>query len=227
MSILDLIVIAIFIFFIAYYYVRGFAVAIMSFFAYILAFFLASFLYPFLASFLRNIGNLFENLQNWVSRTLGLDGMAYRTGESIESFMETLNLPQFVQNHISRGYNEESRLLLNVDSFGEFISAFIAGAIINIIAMVVAFVLALAVIRIGIHMVGLVAKLPILRQVNKLFGAILGGFMGLFASWAVLTVLVWVFGSNPSFNVNQMLQNSLIAGALQQINIISRLIANV
>jgi len=176
---------------------------------------------------MRNTGGFFERLQNWVAETLGLNQLATQADHSLHSLLANLNLPQFVQNHITSGYTYETRALLNATSTADFVSAFIASAIINILAMLIAFMVAFVLIKILIHMIDIVTRLPVIRQVNKLFGAAMGAVVGLFASWLILTVLVWIFGSNPAFDVNQLLQNSLLAGPLQEINIISRVIANI
>jgi uncharacterized membrane protein required for colicin V production len=230
MTLLDLLVIVLIGGLVAYYYYRGFAVAVLSFAAFILSFVLARLLYPVIASFMRNTGSLFDNLKGWVSDTLNLGEIANRAGAALtlDRFLENLTLPQFVKNQLLSGNDESTRSLLNVSNVApvdEFVSAFIAGAIINIIAMIIAFVASYVLIKVGVSMVDVATKLPVIKQINKFFGAGLGAVLGLFLSWAVLTVLVWIFGNNPSFHVNDMLERSLIAGILQDLNIISRIIS--
>jgi uncharacterized membrane protein required for colicin V production len=214
-----------------YYYMRGFAVAVLTFFAFILSFIFARIMYPHIANFLRNTGTLFETLQNWVSRSLDLSGIAEQAGAALnlDKLLSELNLPQFVQTQLINANTAETRSQLNLTlaaPIEEFLAAFIAGAIINIISMVIAFLVAFIALKVIISMVDLVTRLPIIKQVNKLFGAALGALIGVFVSWAVLTVMVWIFSNNPNFNVTELLENSLLAGAFQRVNIISQMTAN-
>jgi uncharacterized membrane protein required for colicin V production len=222
LTVLDFIVIGIIGLSVFYYYRRGFAVAVLSFFSYILAFFVARALYPFIAAFLRNTGGLFEWLKGWVANRLDLSAAV---GDSLEGIVNGLSLPMFIQKQLISNYGADVLTSLKATSVEDYIAAFIANAIINLIAVVFTFVVALAVIKVAINVVDIMTRLPVIKQINKFFGAALGAVIGVFIVWTVLTVLVWVFGSNPSFHVNDMLDNSLIAKPFQNINVISRMLA--
>jgi uncharacterized membrane protein required for colicin V production len=226
MSLLDIAILLIIAAFAFYYYRRGFAVSVLTFFSLVISIVLARIVSPFIAAPLRGVNGLYGGLQNWVTHTLKLEEIA---GYTIEEFAANLNLPSFAQNQIISHNTPETHQLLNVGAsapISAYVSAFIAGMIINVIAFIIAFVIVFALVRIGIGMVDVATRLPVIRTVNKAAGAALGGLIGVFFAWALLTVCVWVLANEPSINVGHMLDHSVIAGPLQSVNLISWLLGS-
>ena len=205
----------------------------MSFLSFVLAFVLARFFYPIIASLLRDTA-LFGALQDRISNALGFGGTtAYMlniqaqtasTGRDLQSVLDGIALPSFIQERLISGDTAETRSLLGAGTADEFVSAFLAGAVINVIAMIIAFMLAFVALRIATHMINIATRLPIINQVNKLFGAAFGAMIGLFTAWALLTVVVWGFGNNPANEIYAHLENSLFADRLLEINVIARVV---
>lgn len=234
MTWLDITIIAIIGGFGLYYFFRGFVMAIVSFISFVLAFFLARLIYPAIASLLRGT-QFFDTLQERISNTLGLgasstyistNGLANGAytftqdtaqNDDLQSVLNRLNLSDFVQERITIGDTYETRYLLGAETSEEFVPAFLAGAAINVIAMITAFLVAFIAIKIVAGMLDIATRIPIIHQVNKLFGAALGVMIGLFVSWLVIAVAVWGFGTNP--------EGSLIAESLLEINVVARLVA--
>ncbi|MCL2752532.1 MAG: CvpA family protein [Defluviitaleaceae bacterium] len=199
---------------------RGFIRAILGFTSFIIAIFLTNLLYPSLGRFLRGIDGLYASMSTSISRMLNLEGR-FEQGihGTYTQFIENLPLPAAVRDTLLQNYSDQTVAeSLNATGVVDYISGFLAGLAINIIAIVVVFVLVLIGLAVLSRSLNLVAKLPVIRTLNKLLGAAVGAVFGLLLTWLVLGIVVVYFSANSATDMQALLEASVIARPINEAN---------
>jgi len=201
---------------------RGFIRTVLGFASFILAIFLTNLLYPSVGRFLRGIEGLYTSMQTSIGRMLNLDGLIEQhVGETYNQIIERLPLPAVLQNSLIQGYNDEAVTnALSATGIADYISGFLAGIAINIISIIIVFVIVfLAIIFLG-RALNLIAKLPVIRTLNKLLGAAIGAVWGLLLSWLVLGLVVIYFAASSNTDMQALLDTSIIAQPMHNANFV-------
>lgn len=97
--------------------------------------------------------------------------------------IERLRLPEQMKELLLENNNNEIYHILGVDAFLDYLGAYLARMVLNLIGSVLLFIIVFLAIRLLIKWLDLVAKLPILSGINQIAGAILGGCQGLLVLW--------------------------------------------
>jgi len=117
-----------------------------------------------------------------------------------KSLVESLPLPRSIKDTILENNNEANYLALNVESFEAYVCRQITNVVINAIAFVVTLIVALIVLFILCNTLNVLAKLPILRQINEVAGAAAGVAEGILVVWILFGILTMfatsAFGSS-------------------------------
>ncbi|MCL2855473.1 MAG: CvpA family protein [Defluviitaleaceae bacterium] len=207
---------------------RGFIRTVLGFANLILAIFLTNLLYPHMGRFLRGIDGLFESLSTSIGRLLGLDYLVeQRAGEAYGELIQSLPLPQVMLNALYENSTPVVHNALGALNINEYISNFLAGIVINIISLVIVFVLVIVALTFLARALNLVARLPVIKELNRLLGGLLGGLMGLLVTWVVLAVVVVYLSANSAVDVVYLLDNSPIARPIHEINFITNFILRI
>ena len=97
-----------------------------------------------------------------------------------------------LQKGMEANNTDETYQYLAVDSFGSYVSGYLARTIVNGLSFLVSYLLASVIIRIGMFILDLIAGLPLIKEANKLTGALVGlaeGILFVWIAFLVLTVL--------------------------------------
>lgn len=107
-----------------------------------------------------------------------------------------------------------------VQSVALGISESIALLIINILAFVIILILSKIIIRVVGNLLGLFTKLPIIKQFNRLGGAVLGGLIGVLVLYILSAVLILFSPIDPQSRLTYEIENSTFASEIYENNII-------
>lgn len=91
----------------------------------------------------------------------------------------------------------------------------------KVLAVIVLFFLFMVLVRFLSSLVGKLLKLPILGTVDGLLGGVFGFLLALLSVWivvAALTVFMPLLDASTEYQVGEVLDNSLIAGAFVELN---------
>lgn len=99
--------------------------------------------------------------------------------------IENAELPGIFKEMLLNNNNSEVYSSLGVTTFPEYVGAFLAKVIINMVAFLITFILVTIVVRTAIFALDVIADLPVLGGVNRLVGA----FVGL----ATALIIMWIF----------------------------------
>ena len=133
------------------------------------------------------------------------------TGESGSGGSTSVELPSIIQNMLAQIGQEpesadgggaqadtdlpEGSSFLEATGLNETIAAYLAGAIINLIAFVAVFLILTLVLRFTLFTFDFIANLPVLRGVNKTAGLVLGAAEGLLVIWIGFLLLTVFAGT--------------------------------
>lgn len=110
------------------------------------------------------------------------------------------------------------------------IKAYIVTQVTGIVINSVAFILTYVIVFVGLWVIGaainIVSKLPIIKQINKWAGFIVGGLQGLFIVWLLLLLLTVFGGSELSQSAFKQIEESTILNFIYNKNFILRIVMN-
>ncbi len=227
MNILTIIIGLVVLLFMVRGYRKGFIRMIASLTTLILAIFLVSIATPYISSVLRDHTPVYDMIEERCEDLVesGTDNISSKIEES--EWIEELKIPEFLQNMLKENNNSVAYEKMNVESFGEYVSHFIATMILNVVSYIVTFILALILIKIVVGALGVLAHLPVINSMNRILGALMGLLQSLILIWLFLLV-VTLFGSTQWGDyIMRMINDSSLLTALYDANIYIGIFENI
>jgi uncharacterized membrane protein required for colicin V production len=154
---------------------------------------LSFYLYPHVSRFLRGLG-LLGLFTRKLSEVINLDFLT--EGASLSSQMEMLQrFPQsnFILKQLQANNNPEAYGVFSAGSIKEYVCAFFANMIINLISLFLIWLVARLLLSAISSSIRVVERLPAIRTLNKAGGAAFGFAGGVIFIWAALCVLNFFF----------------------------------
>lgn len=186
----------------------------------LLAVILVSLLNPYVDTFLTEKTPLYEVIQeNCVEFIKEQSPGIENAGEKMqEQAIEALPLPSILKEEILKNNNEQGYQLLNVDNFIEYAAGGLAGMLVKGIGFALSFLLVSILIRIAANILNIVDHIPILRQVNRLAGLLVGGFKGVLVVWIAMLVLTIFCNTSWGTQCMELMERDILAKALYDYN---------
>ena len=147
------------------------------------------------------------------------------TEEEQQSWIDSLPLPETFKQSISENNTEENYLSMQVDRFEEYACRQITNVIINAIAFVVTLILAIIALAILCKTLDLLAKLPLLKQINAAAGLAAGAAEGLLVVWILFVILTMFAGTEFGSEAMGMIAENPLLDFLYKNNMVSKFIA--
>lgn len=197
-------------------YHKGFIRILISFLSLIVTLVVVWFVTPYVSDFLKDhtplYGTVKENIAEVVAQLGETDAeRGDNVGESGSGGSASVELPSIIQNLLAQIGQEpesadgggaqadtdlpEGSSFLEATGLNETIAAYLAGAIINLIAFVAVFLILTLVLRFTLFTFDFIANLPVLRGVNKTAGLVLGAAEGLLVIWIGFLLLTVFAGT--------------------------------
>lgn len=172
-------------------YRRGFIKEIVSTFFVILAIVVVWFVNPYVNTFIRENTPVYERVQHSFSEFVEEQMAEISTPDKSqqESIIDNLALPELIKKEIEKNNTAEVYSYLAVNSFKEYVSGYLAAAVVNGLSFIVSFILATLMIRILSYALNIIASLPVIRGVNKIAGALVGLIKGIMFVWVAFVIL--------------------------------------
>lgn len=212
MNILDIIVILILLAFIIKGYFKGLVSSILEIFGFLIGIFIFKFLYPIFNNLLLN-SSLYGKLKDWIILKLNLKDVNVAS-----ELLNNFNLPDFMNQQILQITGLDSAVNTTIDNILSYLATVICSIIMGIITILISIILSTIIIKILSDFTKIFTKAPIINKVNKIFGVLLGLFIGLIIIW-ILGIIMLVLGFFPDFsNLNDLIKSSLIAKPILENN---------
>ena len=204
----------------------GLIKTVFSLFSMIAAILLTSFISPQVSKVLQENEAVMEYMSGKVEAVLPLEELGNKITDQL-SFVDSLPIPEAMKTSIIENNNSDAYAEMAVDNFTTYITHAIANIVLNAIAFIVTFIVIIIILNIICSVLNIISKLPILNQINKTAGMLVGGVQGLIIIW-VLGILVTVFsGSAFGQEVFGMINESAFLSFLYNNNLILRVITNI
>ena len=189
-------------------YVRGFIKIVASLAATLAIIILVMFISPYVSSAIQRIVPLEDMMKKTCLETLmpGAKNLEEEEIEALEArdftreeqigMIESSNLPEVIKQLLLENNNSEIYEMLNVDTFVEYVSGYLAKLIADIVAFLLTFLFATIVIRTILYMLGIISDLPVIGGLNRLAGAGLGLGTGLIIVWVLFVTITLLYDTN-------------------------------
>ena len=225
---LDIIIIVIFAAFILYGFFRGLVMTAFSIASFIASLIIAGLAYPYIAKLIRAVG-VYDGLKDKISGNIGenVSNALAQTGGAVDkTFFELLNLPAFLTNGLVNNNTPAVHGLLQTSDAQNYVSGFLANAVISVIAMIITLIVVFAIIRLIGAALNVASKLPVINTFNKIGGAVFGAILGFGAVWLLLAVFI-VLAAQGNAELNDMLAKSALQKYFHNLSWINGLLAGI
>lgn len=203
---------------------RGFVREVVSFFFVFLAIAAAWAINPYVNEFFVENTPVYEKIQESCESFInaqneGKENETAEDGSEETGFIEGLELPGLLQRGMEANNTDEVYRYLAVDSFGSYVSGYLARTIVNGLSFLVSYLLASVIIRIGMFILDLIAGLPVVKEANKLTGALVGIVKGVLFVWIAFLVLTVLCSTEIGKNGLRLIEEDVFLNVLYQYDI--------
>ena len=198
-------------------YRRGFIKEIVSFFFVFLALALAWMINPYVNTFLMEKTSLYDKIQESCLEFSDTQDVTEGNGEDEEtedSLISRLPLPGILQKNLVANNTQEAYQYLAVDTFRDYVSEYLARAIINGLSYLLAYALANLILRVAMLVLDMSAGLPLISGANRLTGGIVGVAKGILFIWIALLLLTILCSSDIGKSGLELVEKDSILQAL-------------
>jgi uncharacterized membrane protein required for colicin V production len=217
MNIFDIIILIIIIISILSCYSKGLVKSLFGMFGVIVALFIAINLAGSVGSLLRNNETVYSFVYSAVSSFTASSEQPETNGiaDSISSvFSLGSGADLKTQAEAIRQIDIPSSIIngiLSNDTAQRIIAEYITNFVINVLAVIVVFIVALIALRMLAGILDFIAKLPILNLFNKLGGALIGFLQGIISVWIIITIIKLLPVNEFMVNCYSLIEASWIA----------------
>lgn len=134
------------------------------------------------------------------------------------SEIENAPVPQFLKDSLLENNNSAIYSELGVDSFPQYVAAFISRMVLNLLSFLVTFLLAIIIVKALMFAVNIIGELPVLGLINHIGGAVLGLVLGLVIIWVAFLVVSLLYATSVGMSMFEMIEQSPILTFLYENN---------
>ena len=210
-------------------YRKGFIKSVFKTFSFVISIFVSWTIHPYVTAILKN-----SFVNTWVEN--GIRGHIFKEtidGELINKtqqaeVIDKLNIPDFFKDMLKSNDSIVNNNFLNFSEFKESIINFITNICIGVIAILVVIIVTMIILKIASNSLDLISKLPVLNEVNKSFGLLLGFILGVIEVWIGYMVITFIFITNSNAqSVFTEIEGSTVAKFLYENNLLNYIIAGI
>lgn len=206
---------------------KGFIKMVFSLVSTVIALLVAMLFSPMVAGMMKNneaiVGFFDEKIGMIVDFTPEEAEETTESGQ--ESLISSLPLPEIVKESLMENNTVDEYVELQAQNFEEYVHRRITNVIINALAFVLTLVLAVIGLVILCNALNLIAKLPLLRQINAVAGLAAGAAEGLLLVWVLFAVLTMFAGTEFGREAMSMIAENPLLDYLYKNNLVSKFIA--
>ena len=172
-------------------YKKGLVKMVFSLTSTIAALLLAMLLSPIVAGVMKNNEDIVRVIDEKISAVIDFAPEEAEETDATEqkSLVEALPLPESIKDTILENNTEANYLALNVGSFEAYVCRQVTNVVINAIAFVITLIMMFILLFILCNALNVLAKLPILRQINEAAGLMAGLAEGILIVWILFGIL--------------------------------------
>lgn len=210
-------------------YRRGFIKEVVSVLLVLLSVVVVWMINPYVNTFIRDNTSAYEKIQKVSEDFVGslTDGETVIDGEQQDELINGMNLPGLLQNGITDNNTAAVYQTLAVNTFGGYVSRYLANIAVNCLSFLISYILASVLIHVFAYALDLLAKLPVLRGINKLAGALVGGGKCVIFVWVAMLVLTILCNTEIGQEGLRLIRGDTVLNFLYDKNIFIRIFAGI
>ncbi len=206
---------------------KGFIKMVFSLVSTIAALLIAMLLSPVVAGVMKSNEAIVEFFDEKIGAVVDFtsEEAQEETGSKQESLIDSLPLPDTFKESLLENNTTENYVSMQAQNFEEYVCRQITNVIINAIAFVITLLLAIVALAILCKTMDLLAKLPLLKQINAAAGLAAGAAEGLLLVWILFVILTMFAGSEFGSEAMSMIAENPLLDFLYKNNMVSKFIA--
>ncbi len=211
MNVLDIFVLAVIIISAIYGWVRGFVRTVFSVVFTILVIVLTIVLTPVLSSYIIDRTEFDEKISEQVVYLTGVEkieeGLSNIT--NIDELVSELPIPENMAKLIKDSHKLDFSKQDEKGDYGKYIGDKVASIAVNYLVFVVLFLIITMIFNILLMQLELIAKLPVLKQLNRTLGLGVGVFLGLIVIWVSCLLLTFWLSVQSTQEISNLIEQSI------------------
>nr|WP_294492765.1 CvpA family protein [uncultured Mediterraneibacter sp.] len=132
--------------------------------------------------------------------------------------IENAPLPQFLKDQLLENNNSTIYDELGVQSFPNYVAAYISRLVLNLLAFLVTFLLAIIIVKALMFAVDIIGELPVLGLVNRIAGGALGLALAVVVVWIGFLVMTLAYTTEAGQACFEMVEQSSVLRFLYDTN---------
>lgn len=190
--------------------IKGFIVTAFNLAGYIAAGIIAKRYYPFLAEYIKSNTGIFVKVKDWVTGKVNELIGTSQNSTNTSSILDIFKLPDGIKEGVAENIEAQNQLTGSDSSIGNILSSSLSDIFISIISIIIIFILVRIALGYLIKLLDVVARLPVLKQFNKISGLFLGLLIGILIVHIVLAIFTPIVLTSPDGIIAQTVYNSHI-----------------
>lgn len=170
--------------------------------------------------------NVEESMHTFVQGYMK-DELDEKADELTGDMLKDLPLPKEISDVLLKNNNKETVAEMGAVSIADYISKELANMIVNTISFIILYVLISIAIRIILSVADVIAKLPLVKEVNKLAGVAVGLAEGLIVVWIFFIVVTALTSTEFGQIVMEQVKNNQILSFIYDNNLLLKLLMSV
>lgn len=179
---------------------------------------------PYVGEALKKFTPIESTVQKKCVELLPVEEVENLTREAQIALIESSDFPQMFKDLLLENNNNEVYASLGVETFAEYVGAYLATLICNIAAFLVTFVLVTIIVRLLLYILGVIGDLPVIGGINRLAGGALGLVTGLVIVWVLFIVITLFYDWTISKRFFENIAESQLLQMLYNNNILMNLV---
>ncbi|MCF0134392.1 MAG: CvpA family protein [Blautia sp.] len=205
-------------------YKQGFVREVVTMFMLVLTMVLSGYIHPYVYNFLQEhtpvYSYVFENADAFVSDQL--DEIVNEGKETRQNVIASLNLPWFLEKGLLEKDDQDAAHSLTAQGT-QYVAESLANLTLRIISLVLCFVIASILVRMGMWALDILTKIPIINGTNKVAGAVLGAVKGIVFLWIILFVMTLFYKAAFAKEAVKMIEQDTFLRLVSRYNLLEEL----
>lgn len=192
-------------------YKRGFVHIAFTLAATVVAILLSSALSQPVGRMLKEKTPLYDNINKQVNEYIGKyigDEFDMKTTELSDDILKKIPIPASISSMLKDNNNTEVIKKLGAKNLGEYISGELTMIIINAIAYIAIFIIVTIILRILIGVLDVIARVPVIKELNRSLGLVIGIFEGMLIVWLLCLVVTGLGGTAAGQDIMKQVSGS-------------------
>lgn len=191
-------------------YKRGFLQMAVYFCGMLFILFMAKRLSPVVCDYLKNNTDVVTEIQTKINDKLSDKNSARDNsiGVNQEMTINSYELPTDLKNNLILNNTEEMYQKLLVSVFEEYVSKYLSEIAVKALSFVIVFLILALAFKMVLFVTKLVSKIPIIKGINKMAGALIGFSESIVIVWIFFFISIAFLGNDISTKVIEMISDS-------------------